>query len=1339
MIVKSMKKNMQIGFQRYGALVNQTLQWTVFTYQVFAAILFMLGIFFANRWLQQPFLGAFYEHTLIFNGTGPGELTPEWALFDQVEVGDQLIAINGTLVKSSSEIQAILQTRVPGENVNVTVRSKSGEERALLITLYPFPSSSRTVYFLIPSILSAIFLATSLWIFGLRRNEPAGRAFSLFTSSLAIVTGAYFNLITTHQFTFFWTMAAIVSAGALIDLALTFPVEPRFAINRPYLRWTGLNIGIILFLTSYTTLFNFDKPTAYIRSWQYIYGFIALSIFFYIGMNLYHAMYAQSPVVKTQSRTILIGTLFAFVPLGAWLAFGFFRPTNFSPYLFLPLAFFPLVIGYTILRFRFFRADEFLRRGLMYVLLTVLVVAGYGLLLFGISLILNPALPSNNAPLVGGFILLLVLLLEPIRARLQRLVDGLFFRGERAYAEQLQDFSHRLTTALDLNTIGVILRGQIASTLTPSKIHVYTYDTLNDFFSALPGDDRRPTSDIRFTATSSFARYFETEHLPLYLDNTAALPTSLQAEQSRLALLGARLFIVLPGKQRVNGWLALGPRLSGQPYAPRDLNFLENICDQASIAIERLQTVAHLERQIQEMNALTRVSQGVNVTLTFDDVLELIYAQTAQIIPTSHFHITLYNEASDYFYYGFCVENNERIPDRENLPFSVSTGLSPEVIRKSRQLITQDYIRECQARSLTPILENVFAWMGVPLNAGAESIGALSIGSRDGATAYTRGQLELLQAIADQTAGAIVKARLLQETQQRARQLSTLNEITRQLTSTLELGPLLQNILENAVGILNCEAGSLFLLDEQTKELVFKVTVGPVAANLIGQRLPPGTGIVGRAVQTRGPVIENEEQRVTSKRFNGVDQQTGFISRSLMAVPLQVKDRVTGVVEVINRRDGLPFVAGDQELLTAFAGQAAVAIENTRLFMLTDQELAARVEELSVMQRIDRELNASLEMDRAMRITLDWALRQSGAEAGLIGMLEETKLRVMAHQGFDERMANLPDQTMKVELPVMLLSMETGQPQLLTVTASSEKLLPTAHTQLIIPIRRETAVVGLLHLESTSDSQVDIDFLTRLTDHAAIAISNAQLYGEVQRANVAKSDFVSFVAHELKNPMTSIKGYTELMSAGAVGPVSDMQANFLNTIKTNVVRMNTLVSDLNDVSKIEAGRLSLTYKMADVSALIDDTVRSLKHQIDDKKQILEILLPEKLPVIWADPTRIVQVLVNLLSNSYKYTPEAGILQIGAEEGNNQLWDVNDTTRVVHIWVKDNGLGMTAEDQKKVFQQYFRTEYSKDMATGTGLGLNITKKLIEMQGGKIWFESEFRAGTTFHITIPVAEG
>jgi signal transduction histidine kinase len=682
------------------------------------------------------------------------------------------------------------------------------------------------------------------------------------------------------------------------------------------------------------------------------------------------------------------------------------------------------------------------------------------------------------------------------------------------------------------------------------------------------------------------------------------------------------------------------------------------------------------------------------------------------------------------------VENNERIPNRENLPFSTSSGLSPEVIRKSHPIITQDYIRECQARSLTPTLDNAFAWMGVPLNAGAESIGALSIGHHDGGTVYTLGQLELLQAIADQTAGAIVKARLLEETEQRARQLSTLNEITRQLTSTLELGPLLQNILENAVGILNCEAGSLLLVDDQTRELVFKATVGPVASNLIGQRLPIDTGIVGRAVQTRGPVIENEGHSA-AKRFKGIDQQTGFVSRSLLAVPLLAKDHVTGVIEVINRLDGLLFVQDDQNLLTAFAGQAAVAIENARLYELTDQELAARVEELSVMQRIDRELNASLEMDRAMRITLDWALRQSGAEAGLIGMLDGNDLHIMSHQGFDDRMAALPNQTMKVELPAMLFSVETGQPQRLAVVNSNAKLLPSTHMQMIIPIRRETAVIGLLHLESTSDSQVDVDFLTRLTDHAAIAISNAQLYGEVQRANLAKSEFVSFVAHELKNPMTSIKGYTELLAGGAVGQVNEMQNNFLNTIKSNVERMSTLISDLNDNSKIEAGRLRLDYKATDVIALVDEAVRSIKRQVEDKKQTLEIVLSENLPPMWSDRTRVSQVLTNLVSNANKYTPEGGSVQIGAKETANE-WNPEGAARVIHLWVKDSGIGMSLEDQQKVFQKYFRSDDPKAReAPGTGLGLNITKSLVEMQGGRIWFESEFRKGTTFHFTIPVA--
>jgi signal transduction histidine kinase len=507
---------------------------------------------------------------------------------------------------------------------------------------------------------------------------------------------------------------------------------------------------------------------------------------------------------------------------------------------------------------------------------------------------------------------------------------------------------------------------------------------------------------------------------------------------------------------------------------------------------------------------------------------------------------------------------------------------------------------------------------------------------------------------------------------------------------------------------------------------------------LIGQRVPAGSGIVGRAAQTREPIVENQGQ-TSAARFTAADQQTGFTSRSLLAVPLLYKDHVIGVIEVINRKDRLPFVEDDQTLLSAFAGQAAVGIENARLFTLTDQELAARVEELSVMQRIGRELNASLETDRAMRITLEWAMRQSKAEAGLIGMLADEKLRVMAEQGYGDLKEHFVDGLLPLDIPTVKSAMQTAQPQQASLQSDSVgSILPGAHTQIVIPIRREADVIGLLFLESVSDTQQDVAFLNRLSDQAAIAISNAQLYEEVQQANNAKSEFVSFVAHELKNPMTSIKGYTELLSAGAVGPINEMQTNFLTTIRSNVERMSTLVSDLNDNAKIEAGRLRLEYKAVEVHDVVDEVVRSTRRQIEDKKQELQLDVPDALPQIWADRTRVGQILSNLVSNAHKYTPEGGKIIFGAKVAGNQ-WDPNGAAQVVHIWVKDNGIGISPEDQPKIFGKFFRSDDQKAREVpGSGLGLNITKSLVEMQGGKIWFESEYRKGTTFHFTIPVAE-
>jgi signal transduction histidine kinase len=227
-------------------------------------------------------------------------------------------------------------------------------------------------------------------------------------------------------------------------------------------------------------------------------------------------------------------------------------------------------------------------------------------------------------------------------------------------------------------------------------------------------------------------------------------------------------------------------------------------------------------------------------------------------------------------------------------------------------------------------------------------------------------------------------------------------------------------------------------------------------------------------------------------------------------------------------------------------------------------------------------------------------------------------------------------------------------------------------------------------------------------------------------ANRSKTEFVSVVSHELKLPMTSIKGYSDLMLSGATGQLNENQNNFLTTIRNNVNRMATLVSDLADISRIESGNLRLEPREVPVWDVIDEVVTLTRTQVTQKNQTVIVDIPSELPKAWCDRNRLAQILTNLVSNANKYTPEGGAIVVHATLESN----------LIQIKVEDNGLGMTPEDQQKLFSKFFRSADDKVReAPGTGLGLSITKNLIELQGGKIWFESEFRKGTSFFFTVP----
>jgi signal transduction histidine kinase len=328
----------------------------------------------------------------------------------------------------------------------------------------------------------------------------------------------------------------------------------------------------------------------------------------------------------------------------------------------------------------------------------------------------------------------------------------------------------------------------------------------------------------------------------------------------------------------------------------------------------------------------------------------------------------------------------------------------------------------------------------------------------------------------------------------------------------------------------------------------------------------------------------------------------------------------------------------------------------------------------------------------------------------------------------------------------------TGQPALVSdVTQDPDYVSVVSETrsQLTVPIRRENRVMGVISVEDSKLAAFNEDglsFMTRLADHAAIAIENARLYSDLKEANEAKSEFVSIVSHELKTPMTSIKGYADLLFKGAAGEISEMQQQFLRVIRSNVGRMNALVSDLLDLSRIESGRLRLHIEPIPIKAVVDEVVQTMQEGIKAKELALTVKVPEDLPPVRADEGRLIQVLTNLMSNAYRYTLPGGKISVeatvwpdGPPPGEAKPVPPGEQRlRYLCLSVSDTGVGISPKDQTRIFEKFFRGDDPVVReTTGTGLGLSIAKSIVELHDGQMWFQSEPGQGSTFSFTVPIA--
>ncbi len=543
--------------------------------------------------------------------------------------------------------------------------------------------------------------------------------------------------------------------------------------------------------------------------------------------------------------------------------------------------------------------------------------------------------------------------------------------------------------------------------------------------------------------------------------------------------------------------------------------------------------------------------------------------------------------------------------------------------------------------------------------------------------------------------------------------LAALYRVSQVLGTSLDLDEVLTQVMDAVIGLTGAERGFLVLLEAASKDWKLRAARNFSQETLERQDMAVSRTVIDTVLESREGLVTTDAQ--TDPRFADTESVVFHALRSIMCAPLLARGQVIGAIYVDNRAHVGLFQKDDLDMLGALAAQAAIAIENARLYTTTDQALAQRVAELETLAQIDRELNRRLDLSHMVENAHSWVMRQTEADRVWIVLADEGNL--------EGEVVTYPPEMAALDDPLLVHTF---------VRSDRQVMLPADDNpaRLAVPISRGNKLLGAVVIErGDAFTDAEMQFLEHLLGRAASAIQNAQLYEAVQKMSDAKTQFISVVTHELRVPMTSIKGYTDLLRQGVVGPVNEQQLSFLEVIRGNVERMSTLVSDLSDISKIESGRIKIASAMIPLRVYVEEAIRSLRPKIDEKQHQLEMDVSADLPQVYADYNRLIQVLANLLTNANKFTPVGGQIRIVAYQQN----------EMVRVDVTDTGIGIGPQDQGKIFSQFFRSE---DPAVhdepGWGLGLSVSKRLVELMGGTIGFTSEMGQGTTFWFTLPTSE-
>jgi signal transduction histidine kinase/HAMP domain-containing protein/putative component of toxin-antitoxin plasmid stabilization module len=809
------------------------------------------------------------------------------------------------------------------------------------------------------------------------------------------------------------------------------------------------------------------------------------------------------------------------------------------------------------------------------------------------------------------------------------------------------------------------------------------------------------------------------------------------------------LAVPLMHEDRATGAIQLW-RMETRPFTEKQITLVKTFAGQAAIAIENVRLFNQTKEALEQQTAISEILRVIASSPgDVKPMLDAVAERALRLCEAAQASIFLVEGTALRFVAGFggmtTFEEGEVTELTRDRVVGRAT-LDRETIHVPDILPLLDTQYPVSRDNLSKYRLGFRAILAVPLMRESRAIGAISLW-RPEPKAFTDQQIALVKTFADQAAIAIENVRLFNQTKEALEQQTAVAEILRVISgSPTDVQPVLDAIAERAARLCNASAASMYLIDGGLLRHLASKGPSPDPVSHLDALPINRDSLTGRAVLERRTIHLSDVLAAASEYPLSRDIAARYGHRTVVVMPLMREGQPFGTI-VLRRREVKPFSEREIALLGTFGDQAAIAIENVRLFNETKEALDQQRASADVLAAISSSIADAAPVFEKI---VESCGRLFAGKAVAIYLVEgDGHFRLAAQRGLSAEQLSkirragpmpLDDRTgsgvaILGRRMLHFPDIENGEGVPPETRRSGGEL---GHKSCVFaPMIWEdkgigTIVVGRDFVGAFSDKEIAL--LKTFANQAVIAIQNARLFHEIQDksrqleiANQHKSEFLANMSHELRTPLNAIIGFSEVLLERLFGELNEKQDDYLKDIHSSGRHLLSLINDILDLSKVEAGRMELERATFDLPSAMENALTLVRERAQRHHIALGLDIAPRIGEVTADERKLKQILLNLLSNAVKFTPDGGRIDVSARRDGGDLV----------IAVRDTGIGIAAEDHQAVFEEFRQVgrNYSNKQE-GTGLGLALTRKFVELHGGRIWLESEPGKGSTFTFTLPM---